>query len=166
MLDKDCNIKLIDFGFQAPAIGIDGTGFHQTNLGTKGYMAPELVQKKLYKGTDTDLFASFVILFCMVRAAPPFLEAKYNDPYYKLIFNSKQKEFWMKHSGFLNQNKNCPIAKFLPSDEFKDLVQTMFQYDMEKRLNIDEIINHPWMKGDTMTPEELQAEFKKRKQII
>jgi len=43
MLDKDYNIKLIDFGFQSTANGIDGTGFHQTNLGTKGYMAPELV---------------------------------------------------------------------------------------------------------------------------
>ena len=81
----------------------------------------------------------------MVRAAPPFLEAKYNDPFYKSIFKSKEKDFWMKHSGFMNQNKNCQSAKFLPSDEFKDLVQNMSRYDMEKRLNIEEIMNHPWI---------------------
>lgn len=42
----------------------------------------------------------------------------------------------------------------------------MFQYDMEKRLNIDEIMEHPWIQGDEITTEELTAELKKRNQII
>jgi len=66
MLDKDFNIKLIDFGFCAPIEGRDQSGYLRTYLGTKGFMAPEIHEGLRYKGAQVDLFSLGVILFCMV----------------------------------------------------------------------------------------------------
>ena len=40
MIDKDLNLKIIDFGFVAPAAGHDGQGVLYTKLGTPPYMCP------------------------------------------------------------------------------------------------------------------------------
>lgn len=42
LLDKDFNIKIVDFGFACPLTGRDGSGFNRTEVGTPGYMAPEI----------------------------------------------------------------------------------------------------------------------------
>jgi serine/threonine protein kinase len=42
MLDKDYNLKIVDFGFSAPANGWDGSNYLNTKVGTEPYMAPEL----------------------------------------------------------------------------------------------------------------------------
>ena len=36
-------VKIADFGFAAPTMGRDGSGFLNTRLGTIAYMAPELI---------------------------------------------------------------------------------------------------------------------------
>ena len=41
-------------------------------LGTAGYMAPEMIERKPYNGELIDLFATGVILFCMRTNSPPF----------------------------------------------------------------------------------------------
>ena len=42
LLDSDFLLKLADFGFSAPTMGRDGSGYLQTKLGTLNYMAPEI----------------------------------------------------------------------------------------------------------------------------
>ena len=54
-----------------------------TSLGTRGYMAPEIILKRPYNGTVVDLFASAVILFIMVAQHPPFNRAELGDKFYK-----------------------------------------------------------------------------------
>jgi serine/threonine protein kinase len=48
LLDKDFNIKIIDFGFATKLSGTDDTGFSTTFLGTVPYMAPEVFRLKKY----------------------------------------------------------------------------------------------------------------------
>lgn len=48
LLDKDYNIKIADFGYAAPTIGADGSGFLSSNVGTRPYMAPEIHNNQLY----------------------------------------------------------------------------------------------------------------------
>ena len=43
LLTKNYDIKIIDFGFAAPTIGRDGSGFNRTQLGSPMYMAPEII---------------------------------------------------------------------------------------------------------------------------
>ncbi|EGR31390.1 tRNA guanylyltransferase, putative [Ichthyophthirius multifiliis] len=48
---------------------------HAEIIGTEGYMAPELYKKKHYCPKSVDIFASGVLLFCLVCGRPPFVKA-------------------------------------------------------------------------------------------
>ena len=50
LYSDDFTLKIADFGFAGPLAGIDNKGYMRTILGTKPYMAPELFEKKKYKG--------------------------------------------------------------------------------------------------------------------
>lgn len=50
LLDKAFNMKIIDFGMCSPILSKQGTQFLSTVCGTPGYMAPELLTGKSYKG--------------------------------------------------------------------------------------------------------------------
>ena len=56
-----------------------------TTLGTYGYMAPEIHEKRPYEGKQIDIFAAGIILFIMKSGTPPFGRAYSKDPYYKLF---------------------------------------------------------------------------------
>jgi serine/threonine protein kinase len=68
LLDENLNLKIADFGFAAPIAGRDGSYRLLTPLGSKGYMAPEISERKPYNGASVDIFASGVILFIMFVA--------------------------------------------------------------------------------------------------
>jgi serine/threonine protein kinase len=48
LFDDNFNIKICDFGFAAPSGGKENMGLCKTALGTKEYMAPEILNNKLY----------------------------------------------------------------------------------------------------------------------
>ena len=50
LLDKNFNIKIVDFGFACPLEGRDGSGINRSQIGTPGYMAPEIIAKMPYQG--------------------------------------------------------------------------------------------------------------------
>ena len=84
-MDKDYNIKIIDFGFVCQLKGKDGSGYNTTKVGTPGYMAPELLTKSPYSGQVVDLFSLGVILFIMYAGRPPFTVAARSDDLYNLL---------------------------------------------------------------------------------
>ena len=43
LLDKNYNVKIVDFGFAISIGGRDGSGYTKSRVGTPGYMAPEIV---------------------------------------------------------------------------------------------------------------------------
>ena len=65
-LDEKFNLILADFGFAGPIQGKDGEGKLKSIIGTEGYMAPEIILKKPYVGSQVDIFALGVVLFIMV----------------------------------------------------------------------------------------------------
>ena len=71
-MSEDHILKLSYFSFSCSSEGRDGTGFCRSNIGTPGYMAPEIHDKKSYQGPVIDLFAAGVILFIMLTQHPPF----------------------------------------------------------------------------------------------
>jgi serine/threonine-protein kinase HSL1 (negative regulator of Swe1 kinase) len=49
------------------------------SLGTKGYMAPEILKYKRYNGFQVDIFALGVVLFSLITCKPPFEDASEYD---------------------------------------------------------------------------------------
>ena len=159
MLDDQFNVKIADFGFAGPIAGRTGNGYLTTVLGTKPYEAPEIIEKKAYSGEAVDLFATAIVLFICVSGTPPFTCAEKNEFYYKLIHGAKWDLFWKFHV------KGKPGGASFFSEEFKDLMEYMFQYDPNKRLSLSQVKAHPWFNGHVASKAELVAEFTQRKEI-
>lgn len=160
LYDQHFNLKIADFGFAAPVAGRDGTGFSKTKLGTESYMAPEIHARQPYIGTSVDLFACAIILFIMITQHPPFTRAEPNDPFYRLLCANRADLFWKAHS------KNKPGNLEFFSQEFRDLITSMLQFNPAHRLSMAEVKAHPWLAGPTPTLEGIQQEFAQRKALI
>ena len=94
LLDKEYNVKIADFGLCGPIQGRDGRGRLTTVVGTKPFMAPEILKGIPYKGEAADLFSLSVLLFVLVAGAPPFSVAKEDDDYYKYICQKNWSIYW------------------------------------------------------------------------
>jgi serine/threonine protein kinase len=147
-------LKLADFGFSKMTTKEGHDIMMQTYLGTKGYMAPEIVARIAYKGQAVDVFAAGVILFIMFTGIPPFGEASPGDPYFKLLASKKYDYFWHAHS------RNKPAGFF--SAEFKDLMQAMLSADPAGRPSVDDIKGHAWYVADVPSVENVQEAMKNR----
>lgn len=129
LIDDNLNVKLCDFGFST----FKNIQNLRSYRGTKTYMAPEIIEGKLYDGRKSDVFSIGVIMFMLVVGSFPFKTATNEDFLYNLIIEDNESLFWEENFG----------NDF--SDNFRDLVYKMFSYDPKKRLTIQEVRKHPWM---------------------
>jgi serine/threonine protein kinase len=161
LFDQHFNLKIADFGFAAPVAGRDGSGYLRTKLGTESYMSPEIHARRPYFGPSVDLFAAAIILFIMFTQHPPFTRAEPTDPFYRLICANRADLFWKAHS------KNKPNGAAYFSEEFKNLITGLIQFDPALRPQMADVRNHAWvLNEDCATLEEIQGELKRRKAII
>jgi serine/threonine protein kinase len=105
-------------------------------------MAPEILYGKSYDGASVDLFAATIILFIMRSGIPPFNNALPSDMYYKLLMQGKHDFFWRIHKKMTGNDYSV---------EFKDLIERMLSFNPDERLKIEELQNHPWLKGEIST---------------
>ena len=163
LLDENFNIKLTDFGFATLLCGKDHDDKLYTLNGTELYMAPEMHVGDAYNGTAVDVFSLGVILFVMISGHPPFCKAdpRY-DNFYKCFCLNKYKFFWTQHERTKPKQEN----KVFYSPEFRSLINGMISADPSERLTIDQIKEHQWYKGPTVSAAKLQNEFAQRKKIV
>jgi serine/threonine protein kinase len=83
----------------------------------------------------------------MVTGNPPFTTATPNDPYYRALAAGKLDLFWNTHT----QDKGDDCF----SDEFKDLMSSMFQLDPKDRLNTQGLLEHAWVTAACPSHEEM-----------
>eukprot|EP00475_Leptophrys_vorax_P013254 TRINITY_DN1961_c0_g1_i1.p1 TRINITY_DN1961_c0_g1~~TRINITY_DN1961_c0_g1_i1.p1 ORF type:complete len:509 (-),score=167.97 TRINITY_DN1961_c0_g1_i1:108-1634(-) len=153
LLNKDFVLKIADFGF-AHFGNPDGKHTMRTECGTRGYMAPEVLGGKSYDAS-ADIFSAGVILFIMLAGFPPFQYATKQDWWYNKIMTDKHSLFWKAHER---------TAYF--SDSAKDLVNKILSYDPSKRITIEQIEEHEWFKGPTLSGEELKEDLASRKEQV
>jgi len=160
LLDKAFNAKITDFGLSTEIEGSDRSGFERTVFGgSRGYMAPEIIQKVPYSGQVVDLFAFGVLLFTMYAGVPPFANAEIGDPHYKLLAFNKTKEFWAAHA------ESRPTGFF--SDSFKDLITSMLSYAPYMRPCLADVCGHSWfLSSQVATVKQVRAEMKYRHKRI
>jgi len=72
LLNSTFDLKIADFGLSAKKEGSYGLGIHYSQVGTRLYQAPEVLEKRSYRGEFVDIFSCGVILFLMVTGTMPY----------------------------------------------------------------------------------------------
>lgn len=142
-LDKDCQIRVADFGLQKAFAGPNGSDL-KTRCGTPNYMAPELLGgKEPYDGMAVDIFACGAILFILKFAK--FAFAQSNDSYYRRLHRDPVRAM---------ADRNIKA-----DSSFLDLILGLTQHDPKKRITLEQVLKHPWMNGETAKPLEVRNHY-------
>jgi len=152
LFDKDYNLKIVDFGFSyIYQKGDNPRTMMRTELGTKGYMAPEILDHSKYT-EKADIFAAGVILFICLAGFPPFQDAQTNDWWFDKLQKKKYRLFWMAHER---------TASFSP--EAKNILQDMLAAKPDERLDVEGIKATVFMNSPHHDKTALRAELDGRK---
>jgi len=155
LFDHEWNLKLADFGFSYCFKKGEGPKTKmRTELGTRGYMAPEILANVKY-GEKTDIFAAGVILFICLAGFPPFQNAVSSDWWFDKLQKKKYKLFWMAHER---------TAKF--SKEAKEIIQQMLEPKPADRLDVTGVMDTKFYGKSHLTKKELRKALSKRKEIV
>lgn len=122
LLDKDRNLKIIDFGF--------GNTFHRertldTYCGSPYYAAPEMILGIRYIGPEVDIWSLGVILYALIAGYLPFDSETMNQLYEKIIIGA-----YVTPEHF--------------SKDVSDLIQKVLTVEASKRATMLDILNHSW----------------------
>ena len=124
LLNYKKDIKIIDFGL-SNKYDRDIDELLHSSCGSPCYAAPEMIRGIEYKGLNTDIWSSGIILYLMLCKKFPFND-KNNSKLYQKILSGK----------FI-------IPNYL-STEAKDIIINVLKVNPQERIKINEIKNHPW----------------------
>ncbi|KAF7713347.1 Uncharacterized protein PECH_001501 [Penicillium ucsense] len=159
--DKKLTVKLGDFGL-AKIIGEDS--FTTTLCGTPSYVAPEILQETRRRRYTkaVDIWSLGVVLYICLCGFPPFSdELCTRENPYTLAQQIKMGRF----------DYPSPYWDSV-GDPALDLIDKMLTVDVEKRITVDECLEHPWLTQkfpsvndsiDGLTPALDKLDFSKRK---
>jgi len=154
LFDAQFNLKIVDFGFSYNFNKNGMKTMMRTELGTKGYMAPEIINGVKYD-EKADIFAAGVILFIMLAGFPPFQNAVPNDWWFDKLMKKKYRLFWMAHER---------TADF--SEEAKALIQAMLSPPQVERPSCEDIQSFDFWSAEHLNKEDLVTELQSRKQTV
>eukprot|EP00756_Hemistasia_phaeocysticola_P013777 Hpha_TRINITY_DN15298_c0_g9::TRINITY_DN15298_c0_g9_i1::g.68304::m.68304 len=131
LLDGQDTLKISDFGLSNLQRGPAGGGgtLLQTVCGTPNYVAPEVLKERGYNGITADIWSCGVILFVMLAGYLPF-----DDPNMNALFNKIERGEYRMARHF--------------TDPVKDIISRMLVIEPEKRITLEQIIQHPWFRID------------------
>lgn len=155
LFDNDFNLKLVDFGFAyVYKKGENPRTMMRTELGTKGYMAPEILDHEKYTEA-ADIFAAGVILFICLAGFPPFQDAQSSDWWFDKLKKKKNRLFWMAHER---------TAKFSP--EAKEIIQMMLAANPAERVNVNGIKETAFYNAPHPDKNGLRTQLSERKATV
>lgn len=129
----DAEVKLIDFGLAKIMRESVASSF----LGTKGYLAPEMLQRQSYD-KSIDMWSLGVIVFVLLCGCLPF-----DDDSSKIANESvARKKFALRFPKW--------ASNLSPSA--KDLLHNLLEINPKERYTADQALNHPWVSGRTVVP--------------
>ncbi|RYH23427.1 serine/threonine-protein kinase [archaeon] len=127
----DAEIKLIDFGLAKVMFEEVASSF----LGTKGYLAPEMLQRQSYDQA-IDMWALGVICFVLLCGCLPF-----DDDSSRITSEQvARKKFTLRF----------PKWASTLSASAKDLLHNLLEIDPKRRFSAEQALNHPWVAGKTV----------------
>ena len=145
LIDLNNTIKICDFGI-GRVLSNPNEDLLYDQCGTPMYMAPEILfssKEKGYKGFPIDIWSAGIALYIMLSGTLPF-SVKKEDSLLDIDNNNKKKNMALKQAIMFSQPKK--IEKI--SSNAKNLLHGLLNKDPNKRLTIEQILNHPWLKED------------------
>mgnify|MGYP002625391004 FL=1 len=137
VIDNNLNVKLIDFSISIDYSKIKRKTIKLPFRGTNFYISPEVHSSESINIKDinkVDLYSLGVILFNLAFGSYPFgLNREDADDYYK-IYSKIMKDFEIKNDSVY-------------SIYFIDFLNRLLERDINKRINIDQALQHHWIKG-------------------
>ncbi|KAM0721826.1 hypothetical protein Q7P37_002751 [Cladosporium fusiforme] len=134
VIDKELNVKLADFGL-AKIIGEES--FTTTLCGTPSYVAPEILEQSNRRRYTraVDIWSLGVVLYICLCGFPPFSDELYSpENPYTLSQQIKMGRF----------DYPSPYWDSV-GDPALDLIDRMLTIDVEKRITVEECLEHPWI---------------------
>jgi serine/threonine protein kinase len=151
LIDEDYRLKIADFGMaefkQRESWDMGGV------VGTSGYMAPEIILGQRYRGDKVDIFAAGIILFALYTGTAPFRTAEESDTHYRLM-RKRDRRFWDVHLDYGR------VRRF--EMDFRDLIESLCAFDAMDRPSVEEVKQHPWIKGKRASMGFVATELKDR----
>ncbi|XP_074992537.1 maternal embryonic leucine zipper kinase isoform X17 [Calonectris borealis] len=127
LIDKEHNLKLIDFGLCAKPKG--GLDYHlNTCCGSPAYAAPELIQGKAYIGSEADIWSMGVLLYALLCGSLPFDDDNVMAVYRKIMRGKYSIPKWLSPSSTLLLNQMLQV-----------------KVDPKKRITVKHLLSHPWL---------------------
>jgi len=128
-VNEDTECKVADFGLSKLFPENNVTMLTQTLCGTPGYVAPEVLNREQY-GPKIDVWSLGVIAYITLCGFPPFpLDMNANS-----VKKVKEADF------------TYPLPQWDGvSDRAKDFISKMIVVNVDHRLTMDEVCEHPWV---------------------
>ncbi|KAL9559412.1 hypothetical protein MBANPS3_000427 [Mucor bainieri] len=117
VLGDDGGLRLIDFG---SAAYLKPGRKYETFVGTLDYAAPEILRGHTYSGKPQDVWALGILLFTLVYRENPFYDI----------------------DEIMGRELRIP---FVLSEGSVDLISKMLERDVDKRIDIQQVLAHPWL---------------------
>ncbi|KAJ3120457.1 hypothetical protein HK100_012789 [Physocladia obscura] len=146
LLDANQSVLVTDFGFANKSYGSEE--LLHTSCGSPCYAAPELVTSEGYVGESADIWSCGVILYSMIAGYLPFDD----DPE-----NPDGENISLLYHYIMETKLEFP--DHVPKD-CRDLINRILVPDPQNRADINEIMEHRWMKPVKAI---FEAEIERRK---
>lgn len=149
IIDEFLNIKIIDFSVSINYRNINKKTIKLPFRGTKFYIPPEVINKETIKVNDLnkiDLYSLGVVLYHLAFGNYPYnlLYEDSND--YDKIYKKVMKD-WE-----INEKNDFSLY-------FIDFLKKLLSNDINKRININDAMNHYWIKGADILFDEREKTF-------
>lgn len=115
ILDGEGRVKLADFGSAAYI----KSGPFDVFVGTIDYAAPEVLRGSPYRGKEQDVWALGILLYTIVYK---------ENPFYSI-------------DEIMDHDLRVP---YVMSEDCLDLIRKMLDRDVDRRIGIQDVVNHPW----------------------
>lgn len=137
LITPEGKTKIIDFGLSTSKIA--PTDKCKDYVGSPEYAAPEIMGRKPYNPFRSDVFSVGVVMYGLLFGEFPFSTA---DRWDKVAAGNHPPIRWADRS------PNFPGSV---SREAKDLIEAMLEVNPEKRITMNEILNHKWFQSEDKT---------------
>ena len=149
-VDEFLRFKIIDFSISLDYSKEKTKKIKLPPRGTNLYIAPEVLSNETIDIKDlnkVDLYSFGVILYNLAFGEYPYNLSYEDSKDYDKIYEKTQTDWKVEN------NNNCY------SDCFIDFLQQLLEKDINKRININQALNHYWVKGYDLLLEEKEKIF-------